>query len=220
MATDKEKVRTKGCDGIPFATIRRLPVYYRYLENLSKREVERISSRELAAKIGSNPSQIRQDLSWFGNFGQEGYGYRVDELLRAIGRILGLDQKTEMVLVGAGHLGRAIANYPGFRQRGFFIKAIFDNAPEVIGEIVGGVYVQDVRELEQYLLENPVKIGIITTPKEAAQEIADILVKGGVKGIWNFAPVSLKTPDGVAVENVHISESLMALSFRIQPGRR
>lgn len=206
----------KDREGIPLAVIKRLPIYYRHLTELSDKEVERISSRELAEKIGVTQSQIRQDLSLFGSFGQQGYGYRVDELRIEIERILGLDRRADMVLVGAGHLGRALANYPNFKKRGFNIIAIFDCSPEVIGQIIGGVRVQDVQELEDSLLRRPVKIGIITTPEDVAQGIADVLAKGGVEGIWNFAPATLRVPDDVVLENVHVGESLMALSFKIE----
>ena len=203
-------------EGIPYATIKRLPIYHRFLVDLSKKEVERISSRELAVKMGINPSQLRQDLSYFGSFGQQGYGYRVDDLLQEIGKILGLNQKLEMVLIGAGHLGTALANYESFTRRGFIIFAVFDNDPEIIGKNIGGIFVRNSKELGEFLRSHPVDVGIITTPAESAQQIADRLIEGGVKGIWNFAPVSLKIPEGIIVENVHISESLLLLSFKLQ----
>lgn len=201
---------------IPVSVIKRLPIYYRYLTMLLSREVERISSRELAAKLGVTASQIRQDLSHFGNFGQRGYGYRVKELQKTIGEILGLNNNMQLVLVGAGNLGRAIVNYPNFSKRGFYFKAIFDNNEEVIGEFIGGIKVLHLDDLAGYLEENEIDIGVIATPPEAAVEIAHQLVRGGVKGIWNFAPVSLNLDKEVIVENVHISESLLTLSFRIK----
>ncbi len=207
-------------EGIPHATIKRLPVYHRFLSDLARKEVERISSRELAVKVGVNPSQLRQDLSYFGSFGQQGYGYRVDDLLREIGRILGLDQAVKMVLVGAGHLGTALANYENFARRGFRITAIFDNDPGVIGLFISGIQVMDVRELQDHLRVEPAEVGIITTPAEAAQETADRLIQGGVKGIWNFAPVSLRVPETILQENVHIGESLMLLSFKLKQQRQ
>ncbi len=203
-------------EGIPYATIKRLPVYYRFLADLAKKEVERISSRELAVKMGINPSQLRQDLSYFGSFGQQGYGYRVNDLLQEIGRILGLNQQLKMVLIGAGHLGTALANYESFTRRGFVITAIFDNNPELIGDNISGIFVQNIKELREYLRSQPVDVGIITTPAESAQEMANLLIEEGVKGIWNFAPVSLKIPEGIILENVHISESLFLLSFKLQ----
>jgi redox-sensing transcriptional repressor len=208
--------RKHPSEGIPYATIKRLPVYHRFLSDLARKEVERISSRELAVKMGVNPSQLRQDLSYFGSFGQQGYGYRVDDLLREIGHILGLNQAVKMVLVGAGHLGTALANYENFNRRGFRITAIFDSDPAVIGLFISGIQVMDVRELQDHLRAEPAEIGIITTPAEAAQETADRLVQGGVQGIWNFAPVSLRVPETVIQENVHISESLLLLSFKLK----
>ncbi|TCL63796.1 redox-sensing transcriptional repressor [Hydrogenispora ethanolica] len=206
-------------DGVPYATVKRLPFYHRFLTDLSKKEVERISSRELAAKMGINPSQLRQDLCYFGSFGQQGYGYRVNDLLREVNRILGLNQEIKMVLVGGGHLGTALANYDNFSRRGFIIKAIFDKNPEVIGGYIKGIPVLDIKELQEYLRVEPVEIGVITTPAEAAQETADRLVQGGVKAIWNFAPVSLKVPEEVLLENMHISESLLLLSFKLKQRR-
>jgi redox-sensing transcriptional repressor len=202
--------------GIPYATIRRIPVYYRFLSDLSKKEVERVSSRELAVKMGINPSQLRQDLSYFGSFGQQGYGYRVDDLLREIANILGLNQPLNMALIGAGHLGTALVGYENFNHRGFMITSIFDNDPGKIGDSVNGILIRNIKELSAFLRSNPVDVGIITTPAEFAQETADQLITEGVKAIWNFAPVSLKIPEEVVIENVHISESLLLLSFQLQ----
>jgi redox-sensing transcriptional repressor len=206
--------------GIPYATIKRLPVYHRFLTDLLKKEVERVSSRELADKIGINPSQLRQDLSYFGSFGQQGYGYKVEELLQEINRILGLNLGVKMVIVGAGHIGTALANYDNFRRRGFVITALFDNRPELIGTYIGGVLVRDIRELQEYIQAESIEIGIIATPAEAAQETADRLVAGGVEGIWNFAPVNVKVPNEVILENEYISESLFLLSFKLQHKKR
>ncbi len=202
--------------GIPLTVIKRLPRYQRFLSELAAKEVERISSRELAAKMKITASQLRQDLSLFGSFGQQGYGYRVNYLLDEINKILGLDNKTTMVLIGAGHLGRAIANYDNFRKRGFIIEAIFDHDPEIIGSTINNLIVKDIKVLGKHLKAAPARIGIICTPAEAAQEVADMLVEFGIKGIWNFAPVTLKVPEQVRVEHVHIGESLMILSFQIQ----
>lgn len=201
---------------IPETVIRRLPVYLRYLSEMAQKEIERISSRELAAKMGITASQLRQDLNWFGSFGQQGYGYRVADLLREVNRILGIDQPKEMVLVGAGQLGRAIINYPSFPGKGFMFKAVFDSDPKVIGSKIAGLEVAPVTKLVSFLIRKKPQIGVITTPANAAQEIATILVSGGVKALWNFAPVALKVPTDVIVEHVHISESLMTLSFRMQ----
>lgn len=214
---DESSSPTKNQKGeIPSVTIKRLPVYYRFLADLAKKEVERVSSKELAVKMGINPSQLRQDLSYFGSFGQQGYGYRVQDLMEEIGRILGLNQNLKMVLIGAGHLGTALANYESFTRRGFVITAVFDNNPEMIGKNINGMLIQNIKELREYLRSHPVDIGIITTPAESAQDIANQLIEEGIKGIWNFAPVSLRIPAGITLENVHISESLFLLSFKLQ----
>ncbi len=203
-------------EGIPNSVIKRLPVYHRFLSDLAQKEVERVSSRELAVKIGINSSQLRQDLSLFGSFGQQGYGYRVLDLLKEVERILGLHNERTMVLIGAGNIGRAIANYQNFRRRGFTITAIFDDNPTIIGEMINNVPVQDIRQIDAILSAQPVQIGILAIPAAAAQTAADALVRLGIKAIWNFAPVSLKVPSGVVVETVHIGESLMILSFKLQ----
>jgi redox-sensing transcriptional repressor len=204
------------CEKIPLVVIKRLPRYQRVLSELASQDLERISSRELAATMKITASQLRQDLSYFGSFGQQGYGYRVNELLGEFNRILGLNYGTGMVLIGAGYLGKALVNYENFKRRGFIIRAIFDRDPEIVGKTFNGIKVNDITVLERYLHQNPTEIGIICTPAGAAQSVADILVKSGIKGIWNFAPVSLKVPDQVHVEHVHISESLMVLSFKIR----
>jgi redox-sensing transcriptional repressor len=204
------------CEKIPLVVIKRLPRYQRVLSELASQDVERISSRELAATMKITASQLRQDLSCFGSFGQQGYGYRVNELLGEFNRILGLNYGTGMVLVGVGYLGKALVNYENFKRRGFVIRAVFDRDPEIIGKTFNGIKVNDITALDHYLRQNPTEIGIICVPADAAQSIADILVKSGVKGIWNFAPVSLKVPDEIYVEHVHISESLMVLSFKLR----
>jgi len=199
---------------IAMAVIKRLPIYQRYLSDLQKKEIERISSGELAAKIGITASQLRKDLSYFGNFGQQGYGYKVSDLLKEINKILGLDHNIYMVLIGAGNLGRAILSYPGFKERGFIFKATFDQKPIVIDSLASeGIEMRPISELKDYLADHQTDIGVITTPAASAQGVADILIAGGIKGIWNFAPVPLKAPEHVVVEHVHISESLLVLSY-------
>ena len=216
MSVGRGKGERNRYNGIPLAVVKRLPSYQRLLSDLVAKEVERISSRELAAKMKINASQVRQDLSLFGSFGQQGYGYRVSYLLDEINKILGINTKTKMVLVGAGQLGRAIANYSNFAKRGFIIEALFDRDPEVIGKTVNGLSVKDLKELGTYLKAAPAEIGIICTPASAAQEIADQLVASGIKGIWNFAPTVVKVPETVCIEHVHLGESLMILSFQLK----
>ncbi len=197
------------------AVIRRLPRYYRYLGELLENGVERISSNELSKRMKVTASQIRQDLNNFGGFGQQGYGYNVKYLHGEIGKILGIDVAHSMVIVGSGNLGKALANYAAFEKRGFVLTGMFDHDPEVIGTSVRGIPVQPVEELENFLVEHPAEIGVLTIPKTAAVELAAILAKHGVKAILNFAHTDLNLPEDVIVENVHISESLMRLSYNL-----
>ena len=197
------------------AVIRRLPRYYRYLGDLMDAGVERISSAELSAKMNVTASQIRQDLNNFGGFGQQGYGYNVKYLYSEIAKILGLDNVHNLVIIGAGKLGQAIANYSSFEKRGFIIKAMFDNNKDYFGRKVGNIEILDVNLLADYLSKNNIDIAAITVPKEAVNPIADILVKCGIKSVWNFAPVDLELPEGIIVENVHLLDSLMQLSYNL-----
>ncbi|WDU82491.1 redox-sensing transcriptional repressor Rex [Caloramator sp. Dgby_cultured_2] len=200
---------------ISMAVVRRLPKYYRYLGELLRNDVERISSKELSERIGFTASQIRQDLNNFGDFGQQGYGYNVRALYDEIGKILGLNKNYNTVIVGAGNIGQAVANYTNFERLGFHLVGIFDRNPKLIGISIRDKIIQDVDNLEEFLKNNHVDIGIICVPKEQAQKIADIFVKCGIKAIWNFAPTDLNVPDDVIVENVHLSESLLTLSYRL-----
>ncbi len=197
------------------AVIRRLPRYYRYLGDLMDAGVERISSAELSSKMNVTASQIRQDLNNFGGFGQQGYGYNVKYLYNEIAKILGLDNVHNLVIIGAGKLGQAIANYSSFEKRGFIIKAMFDNNKDYFGRKVGDIEIMNVDELSDYLSNNNIDIAAITVPKEAVNPIADILVKCGIKAVWNFAPVDLELPKGIIVENVHLLDSLMQLSYNL-----
>ena len=197
------------------AVIARLPRYYRYLGELMEDGVERISSSELSARMKVTASQIRQDLNNFGGFGQQGYGYNVKYLYTEIAKILGIDRQHNLIIIGAGNLGQAIANYANFERRGFIIKGMFDVNPRLIGLVVRGIEIRGVEELEKFIVENDVQIAALTNPKTKAPEIADRLVKAGIKAIWNFAHTDLQVPDDVVVENVHLSESLMRLSYRV-----
>ena len=198
---------------ISMAVIKRLPKYYRYLEELMKNDVDRISSKELGEKIGFTASQIRQDLNCFGDFGQQGYGYNVKELYNQISSILGLDRGYEAALVGAGNIGQAVSNYSRFENLGFKITAIFDANPKLIGMKIRDVEIMDIDEMASVLNAHKIDIGIICVPRKNAQIVADELIKGGVRAIWNFAPVDLVVPDYVKVENVHLSESLLTLIY-------
>ena len=197
------------------AVIARLPRYYRYLGDLKDNGIERISSQDLSKLMKVTASQIRQDFNNFGGFGQQGYGYNVEYLYNEIAKILGLNEKHNLVIVGAGNLGQALANYMNFERRGFLIKGIFDNNPALCGKDVRGISVQHVDKLEEFIKKNDVDIAVLTIPKEGAVKTAEILAKCGVKAIWNFAHVDLNVPDNIVVENVHLSDSLMKLSYGI-----
>lgn len=201
--------------GISQAVIGRLPRYFRYLGELKDEGVERISSQELSGLMKVTASQIRQDFNNFGGFGQQGYGYNVKYLYNEIGKILGIDRKHNLIIIGAGNLGQAIANYANFEKRGFIIKGMFDINPRLIGLVVRGIEIRGVDDLEQFIRDNNVQMAALTIPKTKAPEIADRLVSAGIKAIWNFAHVDLNVPDDVVVENVHLSESLMRLSYRV-----
>ena len=198
------------------AIIRRLPRYRRYLGHLQTRGVRKVSSNELSEMIGYTASQIRQDLNTFGEFGQQGYGYEVDRLYREINRILGLDREYKTVVVGCGNLGQAITNYTYYYKIGFNIIGLFDANPKIVGNVINDVEVMDSADLEEYVKREKIDIGIICVNRENAQKVADALVSGGVKGIWNFAPIDLNIPENVALESVHLSDSLHALSFMIK----
>lgn len=195
------------------AVIRRLPKYHRYLRDLLEKEIYRISSKELSKLIGFTASQIRQDLNCFGGFGQQGYGYNVEELYKEIEKILGLNKTYKMIIIGAGNLGQAVANYTNFEKSGYELLALFDINPKIIGMKIRDIPFRDADELEEFTNENKIDIVVISTPKEFAQDVVDKLNKKNVKGIWNFAPTDIKVPDHIIVENVHLSESLYTLSY-------
>lgn len=197
------------------AVIRRLPRYYRYLGELLEHGVERISSNDLSRRMKVTASQIRQDLNNFGGFGQQGYGYNVKYLYTEIGKILGLEEDHRMIIIGAGNLGQALANYAAFEKRGFLLKGIFDVNPRLQGMTIRGVPVRMMDELGEFVKDNEVEIAALTIPKDKAIEVADLLVANGVRAIWNFAHTDLNLPEDVIVENVHLSESLMQLSYKI-----
>ena len=197
------------------AVISRLPRYYRYLDELRAQKIERISSKELSKMMNVTASQIRQDLNNFGGFGQQGYGYNVQYLYDEISKLLGLDVPHKMVIVGAGNLGQAIANYGNFKNRGFEITALFDKNPELIGKKTEDAEILDIEYLYDYVKENNVEIVALTLPKEPARKVAEKLVECGVKAFWNFAHTDLRFSGDIIVENVHLSESLMKLTYRI-----
>lgn len=197
------------------AVIERLPRYYRYLGELSDEGIERISSRELSELMHVTASQIRQDLNHFGGFGQQGYGYNVKYLYDEIGKILGLDKKHNLIVIGAGNLGHALSNYVNFEKRGFIIKGIFDNNEALIGTKIRDACVYPMDYIGDFIDNENIDIAVLTIPKSGAVSVAGILVEHGIKAIWNFAHVDLNVPDTVLVENVHLSESLMKLSYKL-----
>lgn len=201
--------------GISQAVIRRLPRYYRYLGDLLENEVERISSNDLSKRMNVTASQIRQDLNNFGGFGQQGYGYNVKYLHTEIGKILGLNETHNFIIIGAGNLGQALANYVSFEKRGFVVKGLFDVNPKLEGVTIRGIPIRRMDELKDFIKDNNIEIAVLTIPKGKAIEVADMLVDTEIKGIWNFAHTDLKLPKNIIVENVHLSDSLMSLSYKI-----
>ncbi len=205
---------------VPIVVVKRLPRYYRYLGDLLRQGVMRISSNELSAKMGVTASQIRQDFNCFGGFGQQGYGYSIETLYREIGEILGLTSGYKSILIGAGNLGHALANHTEFVKRGFELIGIFDNNPALIGTNINGLTVLSVDTLETFCTENQVDIAALALPKSATEKIVERLVAIGIKGLWNFSYMDINVPDDVAVENVHMSDSLMTLSYKITQKNR
>ncbi len=203
---------------ISIAVIRRLPRYYRYLSDLLAEGVRRISSKELSQKMDVTASQIRQDLNCFGGFGQQGYGYNVESLFSEIGRILGMNRKFNVIIIGAGNMGQALANYTNFEKRGFRLTGIFDNSPSIVGRKIKNIIIRDINEIEQFMRQDPVDIAILTVPFEHTPEVAERVAKLGVKGIWNFSPMDLKLPYNIVIENVHLSDSLMVLGYKLISG--
>lgn len=202
-------------DGISRAVVKRLPRYYRYLGEIFESGVERISSNELSQKMNVTASQIRQDLNHFGGFGQQGYGYNVEHLYVEIGKILGVDKKHNMIIIGSGNLGQAIANYTDFEKRGFVVTGLFDNNPKLHGRRIRGIEVLSMGQLEEFIIKHNIDIAALTIPKDEAVKVAEELVNCGIKAIWNFAHVDLNLPKDIVVENVHLSESLMRLSYNL-----
>ena len=197
------------------AVIHRLPRYYRQLTELCGRGVVRISSHSLGQEMNITASQIRQDFSCFGEFGQQGYGYNVKYLYTEIGKILGLDKTHNFIIIGAGNLGQALANYASFERSGFVLKSLFDVNPRFEGMAIRGIEVRMMDELVDFLKNNDIEIAALTIPKSKAIEVADLLVANGIKAIWNFAHTDLNLPKDVIVESVHLSDSLMKLSYNI-----
>ncbi len=205
--SDKKKVSD--------AVIKRLPRYYRHLSELIDSNIERISSNELANRMRITASQVRQDLNNFGGFGQQGYGYNVALLRDEIGTILGLGNEQKCVLIGGGNLGHAIANYGNFAKRGFTIKGIFDINPEIIGTKINNIKVYSIKDLVSFIKRNKINIAIFALPATAVRELVDDVINAGIEGIWNFSYLDIEVPKNVALVNVHLSDSLMTLAYKI-----
>ncbi|MBZ4668028.1 MAG: rex [Defluviitaleaceae bacterium] len=200
---------------ISIAVVKRLPRYYRYLGELLENDITRISSKELSERMGVTASQIRQDLNNFGGFGQQGYGYNVEYLYNEIGKILGLNNTYKFIIVGVGNLGQALANYTKFEKRGFILKGLFDVNPRLIGMTIRGIEVRDIDEMESFVKENKIDVAFLTLPKSKVRKVAEDLAKWGIKGLWNFSAVDLDLSPDVVIEDVHLSDSLMIMSYNI-----
>lgn len=201
---------------VPTVVVKRLPRYYRYLGELLNQNIKRISSNALSQKMNVTASQIRQDFNYFGGFGQQGYGYNVEYLYNEIGDILGLNDGDTTIIVGAGNLGRALANHDAFEKRGFKLIGIFDNNSSVIGTEINGIRVMHIDELDSFMKKNRVDIGILTVPHEAVHETAERLADNGIKGLLNFSYTELEIAKDIAIENVHLSDPMMTLSYKIK----
>ncbi len=197
------------------SVINRLPRYYRYLGELLKSGVERISSRELSKRMGITASQIRQDLNCFGGFGQQGYGYNVEYLYGEIAGILGLNSRYKAILVGAGNMGQALIQNTTFEKRGFTLIGIFDNDPEKIGKKIKDITISDIKDIKAFIEENKPTMAIISTPRTVVSQVVNELTEYGITGFLNFSYAEIPHNDNVVVENIHLSDSLMRLCYKI-----
>lgn len=202
-------------NGISNAVIRRLPKYYRQIEWLLDEGVERISSSELSMRMDISASLVRQDLNWFPGSGVQGHGYDVKNLYEEIGHMIGVHQSHNIIVVGAESLGQALATYSNFEKYGFIMTGMFDVNPRLVGLVCRGVEIRPLDHMEAFIRENDIQIAALTVPPKRAVELAARLYRAGVRAIWNFANADLELPDDMIVENVHLSESLMQLSFRL-----
>jgi redox-sensing transcriptional repressor len=200
---------------VSLAVVKRLPRYYRYLSDLLKMDIKRISSQELSSRMGITASQIRQDLNCFGGFGQQGYGYNVEYLFNEIGNILGMSNDYHAIIIGAGNMGQALANYTNFEKRGFKIVGIFDVDTKLVGTEIRGILIRHLDELESFVTKNYVDVAMLAVPFEQTPIIAERVAMLGVKGLWNFSPMDLKLPYDVIIENVHLSDGLMVLGYKL-----
>ena len=197
----------------PATTIERLPLYYRCVQKLASKGVEVISSQELGEMIGIPSTQVRKDLSYYGEFGRRGVGYEVDNLVKNLERILGLNESWELILVGAGNLGQALVNYGGFKRLGLNINYALDVDQDKIGNKLGDAEIYEIDELERVVEENNINIAVLAVPDENAQQIADRLIDAGIKAIWNFVPVRLDVPEDIEVRNEDLAIGLISLTY-------
>lgn len=202
-------------DLIPNPAVKRLSLYLRQLEAFKRKDRRTISSKQLGESLNLTDAQVRKDLAYFGQFGHPGIGYRVDDLISQVKHILGTDKTWNVLLVGAGNLGRALIAYRGFTNKGFNLAAVFDNDPSKIGKKLGNFVIQPLTELDATIKQHAVRLAVMTVPAEVAQDVADKLVSGGIRGLLNFAPVSLHLPEGIAINSVDLAVSLEQLSFQV-----
>ena len=203
-------------DGVSNSVIKRLPRYYRFLGELKENGVIRISSKDLSQKMGFTASQIRQDLNCFGGFGQQGYGYNIESLYNEIGSILGVNNNRKAILIGAGNLGKAVALHMSFEQRGFNLIGVFDRNKALSGQLLRGLPIRHTDGIYDFCKDNSPTVAVFCIPSAAAKELAPQLVESGIKGFWNFSHYDIAADfPNVAVENVHLSDSLMTLSYRV-----
>jgi len=211
----------RGKDGaiIPKVVIERLPRYYRYFDWLEGK-MEKISSKKLGDYMGASASQVRLDLSYFGDFGQQGYGYNVKKLKQELASILSITTETSFIIIGAGNIGRAMVRYHAFCDAGFTLKGIFDINPELTGQKINGVEIRHAVEMVPFVKEHHIDIAILAVPKEVANDVAKDLVNAGIRGILNFAPLDLDAEKSLSVENIHIIDKMLALSFMMKGAKK
>lgn len=207
-------------DNVPMPAVRRLSLYLRQLESLQRRDIRTISSRQLGNSLGFTDAQVRRDLTYFGQFGQPGIGYSVDALIRHLRHILGTDRTWDVLLVGAGNLGRALASYKGFEKKGFRLRAVFDADPAKVGRKCGSLVIRPMSELRRTAQELGIRLAIVTVPADQAQTVADALAAAGIKGILNFAPAAVSVPPDMALEAVDLAVQIEQLSFAVNLAAR
>lgn len=205
---------------IPEAVIKRLPRYYRYLRDLMNMGISRVSSKDLSTRTGLTSSQVRQDFYCFGGFGIQGYGYDVEYLYNEIKIILGLDTAFRIIIVGAGNLGQALSKYMSMEKNGFKVVGLFDIKPGLIGQKIGEIEIRHISELKEFITESDIDIAALTVPAINARETAELLVSCGIRGIWNFAPIEIKVPAHVSLENILLTDSLMVLGYKIASSQK